>query len=98
MLSKVAKTLEFCPEYNAGPLWTSDGRSVDLGSLRIPRGLRERLADWNARYDDSKLPFELNDIAWLCEGTGLLAEVRDALTGTYTVIVTEPWWGAAPDT
>jgi hypothetical protein len=92
----VADALEFWPEYNSGPLWTGDGRSVDLDALPLPRDLRERLRRWNSRYDDSKLPYDENDVEWLYEGERLLAETRSALGSSYTVVVTEPWWGEEP--
>jgi len=84
--------LEFWPDYNAGPLWSSDGTSVDLTSLNLPRDLIQRLQSWNARYADDKLPFASNDIEWLRDGEALLDEVRAALSTTHTVVVTEPWW------
>ncbi|HSB88040.1 MAG TPA: hypothetical protein VLD86_17130, partial [Ilumatobacteraceae bacterium] len=88
--------LEFWPEYNAGPLWNSNGESVVLDSLALPDSLRHRLVGWNGRYDDSLLPFEDNDLPWLIEGRSLLAETRTALAGEYEVVVTEPWWGEQP--
>ena len=88
--------LEFWAEYNAGPLWNSNGESIALESLSLPDSLRQRLAEWNGRYDDSLLPFEENDLPWLVEERSLLAETRAALEGVYEVIVTEPWWGEQP--
>jgi hypothetical protein len=75
----VPTVLEFWPEYNSGPLWSDDGKSVDLASLGLPAELAARLAAWNARYDDSKVPLEENDRGWLNEGARLLAEVRGEL-------------------
>jgi hypothetical protein len=92
----MARVLEFWPEYNSGPLWSPDGADVDLESLGLPTDLVERLRHWNARYDDSKLPFERDDVGWLNEGTALLGEVRMALGSAYEVVVTEPWWGEEP--
>ena len=85
--------IEFWPEYDGGPLWNGDGESIDLDSLPLSDNLRSRLLDWNARYDDLKLPFESRDEVWLAEGKSLLAETRAALG---TVITTEPWWGELP--
>jgi hypothetical protein len=94
---RVLPVLEFWPDYKSGPLWSSDGRTVDLSSLGLPDDLIERLHGWNARYADDKLPFGSNDIEWLREGEALLGEVRAALSGTHTVVVTESWWGEEPD-
>jgi len=88
--------LEFWPEYHAGPFWTRAGASVDLTTLPLPDQLRVRLAAWNARYEDAKLPFESNDTEWLQEGLVLLAEARAALGGDYEVVVTEAWWDDKP--
>ena len=85
--------MEFWPEYNSGPLCSSTGAAIDLAALALPEALVQRLREWNASYDDSKLPFEQNDTAWLANGQGLLAETRKALGPDYEVIVTEPWWG-----
>jgi hypothetical protein len=92
----MAVLLEFWPEYNSGPLWTSAGGSVDLVALPLPAELRVRLQSWNARYDDSKLLHDQNDEGWLEEGKRLLAETRRALGDAYSVVVTEPWWGEEP--
>ncbi|MEQ1872169.1 MAG: hypothetical protein ABL953_00450 [Ilumatobacteraceae bacterium] len=89
--------LEFWPEYNSGPLWSLDGQSIALESLPLPHLLRERLIEWNSRYDDSLLPFEDNDVPWLAEGRALLTETRIALAGDYRVTVTEPWWDELSD-
>jgi hypothetical protein len=89
----VSQVVEFWPEYNGGPLWRNDGNSVDLASVPLSDDLRSRLLAWNARYDDSKLPFERSDEVWLAEGKRLLAETRHALRHSITVVVTEPWWG-----
>lgn len=88
--------IEFWPEYGDGPLWRADGKALDLSGLAISTDLAEALRSWNASYDDSKLPFERNDQAWLDEGTRLLVAVRVALGDEYEVVVTEPWWGEAP--
>jgi hypothetical protein len=92
----VSHIVEFWPEYNGGPLWSDDGKSVDLAALPLSHDLRSRLMAWNARYDDSKLPFETNDAAWLAEGKALLAETRHAVNDSITVVVTEPWWDEEP--
>lgn len=92
----MAIVLEFFPEYNSGPLWSSTGASIELAALALPEDLVRRLGDWNASYDDSKLPFERNDSAWLEGGRRLLAEVRQALGPDYEVVVTEPWWREDP--
>jgi hypothetical protein len=42
--------LEFWPDYGPGPLWTDDGKPVDLNSLQMDRGLVETVAAWNAAY------------------------------------------------
>jgi len=83
--------LEFWPEYNGGPLWSTDGRTVEPETLGLRPGLCEALRLWNARFDDSKLPFETHDRQWIDEGVRLLADVRAALRDV-DLIVTEPWW------
>lgn len=87
--------LEFWPEYNSGPLW-SGGASVDLDLLPMSPALRDRLRQWNARYDDSLLPFDQNDVGWLTEGRILLSELRANLGESFEIVVTEPWWGEEP--
>lgn len=89
--------LEFWLEYSSGPLWAADGQSIELDSLDLPASLRQRLADWNGRYDDSLLPFEDDDAEWLVEGRTLLADVRQSLSGLYEGVVTEPWWEEQTD-
>lgn len=91
----MAVVLEFWPEYNSGPLWTN-GASVDLAGIGLPGELRDRVVAWNALYDDSKLPFERNDEAWIREGQALLCEIREALGAAYEVVDTEPWWHETP--
>ena len=88
--------LEFWPDYGGGPLWTSEGATADLGALPLSPGLRLRLADWNGRYTEDRMPFRGNDEAWLAEGRELLAELRANLGDGYEVVVTEPWWGEEP--
>ena len=90
------RVLEFWPEYNSGPLWSDDGQSIDLDSLPLSSELRDRLRHWNARYDDSLLPFDQNDTEWLVEGRCLLTDTRASLGESYEVVVTEPWWGEGP--
>jgi hypothetical protein len=54
---RVGDVIEFWPEYGRkGPLWTRDGRSVDLASMPISDDLRARLTAWNAAYEDAKTP------------------------------------------
>ena len=88
--------LEFLPEYDGGPLWSEDGKTVDDVARAAP-DLSGRLAVWSARYDDSKLPFEQNDREWLDEGARLLTEVRVALGSDYELAVNEEWWGVQPN-
>ena len=85
------------PEYYGGPLWSEDGKTVEPTSLGLAPDLSGRLAAWNARYDDSKLPFEQNDREWLDEGARLLTEVRAALGSDYELAVNEEWWGEQPN-
>ena len=89
--------VEFWPEYDGGPLWSEDGKTVEPTSLGLAPDLSGRLAAWNARYDDSKLPFEQNDREWLDEGARLLTEVRVALGSDYELAVNEEWWGEQPN-
>ena len=92
----VTVTLEFWPDYNAGPLWTADGQQVDLASLGLSEELRRRLLEWNGQYDDKKLPFDQDDLDWLADGRELLSAVRSALGEGFAVVVSEPWWGEEP--
>ncbi|WP_183099606.1 hypothetical protein [Nocardioides pelophilus] len=89
--------LEFWPDYGPGPLWTQDGKPVDVPSLGLGDELAAQLTDWNAAYAEDKVPLEgAGDEAWLAEGRRLLGEVRAALGGRHRVVVTEPWWGEQP--
>ncbi|HWM73633.1 MAG TPA: hypothetical protein VNQ53_07825 [Nocardioides sp.] len=88
--------LEFWPDYGAGPLW-SDGKPADLASLGLGEHLRSELTEWNARYEEDNLPLRGDgDAAWLSQGRDLLCQTRAALTPTYEVVVTEPWWVERP--
>jgi hypothetical protein len=87
---------EFWPDYGPGPLWT-DGKPVDLTLLGMDRYLVERVAAWNAAYEETKVPIDgAGDDAWLTEGKRLLGAIRDALGSEYRVVVTEPWWREDP--
>lgn len=91
------KLLEFWPDYGSGPLWTEDGKPVHPRALGLSNLLAERLANWNARYGENRLPIEGDgDAAWLDEGIALLRDVRGELGPEYKVAATEPWWGEAP--
>lgn len=92
----VTITLEFWPDYNAGPLWTADGQEVDLAWLGLSEELQQRLVEWNGQYLDQKLPFDQNDLDWLGEGRELLSAVRSAVGEQFAVVATEPWWGKDP--
>jgi len=96
----VTQTLEWWPDYSGGPLWKASGRGgrqVDLGALDLPLDLAARLAAWNQRYAEDKLPVTgEGDPEWLEEGIRLLAEVRRCLAGRFDVAVSEPWWGEEP--
>jgi hypothetical protein len=93
---RVVEQLEFWPDCGGGPLWAPDGAPVDVASLPLPEDLRSRVRTWNARYEEARLPFEGNDVAWLAEGKVLLAELRHALSDRL-IVVTEPWWGKEPN-
>jgi hypothetical protein len=89
--------MEFWPDYGPGPLWTDDGKPVDLASLGVGRDLVERVAAWNAQFSEDKVPLQgTGDEVWLREGRRLLTQVREALGDQYRVVVTEPWWGEEP--
>ena len=63
-------TMEFLPDCGAGPLWTEDGKAVDLNLLGLPDELVEQLTVWNHQYAKEKVPLEgSGDTAWLGEGT-----------------------------
>lgn len=65
-----------------------------MESVILPDDLRQRLASWNSRYDDSKLSVEGGgNEDYLKEGRKLLAELRHAVADRYDVIVHEDWWG-----
>ena len=89
-------TLEFWPDYGPGPLWL-DGMAVDLHTLGLPQELACHLEAWNDQYEERKVPLEgAGDVEWLREGMSLLRRTRSALGATYSVVVTEPWWGEEP--
>jgi hypothetical protein len=92
----VTGTLEWWPDYGGGPLWQASGRGgqqVDSGALELPLDLAARLAAWNQRYAEDKLPTTGGgDPEWLEQGIRLLAEVRRCLAGRFDVAVSEPWW------
>lgn len=85
---------EFWPDYGPGPLWTEDGRPADPEALPLGDDLVRSLRDWNARYEEDRIPVEgPGDASWLGEGKVLLQRVREALGPSHEVVVTEPWWG-----
>lgn len=89
--------LEFWPEYGSGPLWSDDGKHVDLRSLDLGVDVIEELEAWNSQYAENKIPLEsLGDARWLNEGRHLLRRTREALKPDYQVVVTEPWWDENP--
>jgi hypothetical protein len=96
----VIETLEWWPDYGHGPLWKRSGRGcqqIGSGVLDLPIDLAARLAAWNQRYTEDKLPVAgKGDLQWLGQGVQLLAEVRHCLAGRFDVIVTEPWWDEEP--
>lgn len=84
--------LEFWPDYGVGPLWL-DGRSVDPTDLNLDVALAKRLRDWNARYEEWKIPLEgPGDEGWLAEGRQLLQDVRQVLSREYDIGANEDWW------
>lgn len=89
--------LEFWPDYGAGPLWSEDGKAVDLQALGLPDQLVERLTVWNGQYAEERVPLEgSGDAEWLSEGVVLLRRTRKALGSTFQIVVTEPWWDEDP--
>lgn len=89
--------LEFWPDYGPGPLWTGDGKPVELASLHLSDGLVARLAAWHARYVEDCVPVGgAGDPVWLAEGVSLLSDLRAELGSKYSVVVTEPWWHEDP--
>jgi hypothetical protein len=94
----VVIVLEFWPDYGPGPLWTDDGKPVDPSSLGVGPGLVEKVAAWNAAYEENRVPIDgPGDSAWLRHGRQLLHEIRASLGNEYRVIVTEPWWDEDPN-
>ncbi|TFB84115.1 hypothetical protein E3O44_16685 [Cryobacterium algoricola] len=93
-------TLEWWPDYGAGPLWRSSGRGgapAELESLALSDGLKNRLRDWNDGYEEEALPIDgPGKPAWLSEGITLLALARKELVGVAVILTTEPWWGETP--
>jgi hypothetical protein len=62
--------------------------------MGVPLDLAARLAAWNQRYAEDKLPVAgEGDPEWLEQGVRLLAGVRRCLAGRFDVDVSEPWWG-----
>lgn len=91
----VKQTLEFWPDYGAGPLWDLAGQAVDPLSLPLSPELSKRVVSWAAEYAEDKIPIDgPGDPAWLDEGRILLRLIRETLHETHDVIVTEPWWTA----
>jgi len=84
--------LEFWPDYGAGPLW-SGGRTVEPEDLELDPSLATRLRDWNAQYEEWKIPIDgPGDEEWLADGKRLLKEVRQALGPDYDLGANEDWW------
>lgn len=84
--------LGFWPDYGPGPLWL-DGRAVDPEDVDLDAALAKRLRDWNARYEERKIPLQgPRDEGWLGEGRLLLQDVRQALGPDYDVGANEDWW------
>lgn len=55
----MTEALEWWPDYGGGPLWKASGRGgkqVDSEALGLPLDLAVRLAAWNQRYAEDKLP------------------------------------------
>ena len=93
------RDLEWWLDYGPGPLTGARGGVVETEDLALPPDLVERLDAWNAAYSEDKLPIDgPGDEVWLAAGRQLLADVRIALAGRYSVSVTEPWWGEEPST
>jgi len=84
--------LEFWPDYGAGPLWLG-GRAVEPEDLELDPSLATRLRDWNARYEEWKIPLDgPGDEEWLAEGRQLLQDVRQVLGPAYELGANEDWW------
>ncbi len=75
------------------PLLWRGGSAVPLHTLPMEANLRKRLEAWVSHYDDDRLPFDgVGDVDWIREGQQLLAAVKEAMNGTHSVAVEEPWW------
>jgi hypothetical protein len=85
--------LEFWPDYGGALLWTG-GVRIDPNELPIPAALAVQAAQWIARYDDTKLPWEpTRDEAWLDEGRRLFEALRDELwTSGIELVAGEDHW------
>ena len=93
-------TIEWWPDYGPGPLWRRTGRGgvpAEFESLALSSELKEKLTDWNARYEEDAVPIDgPGNPVWLAEGISLLDLARKELAGQAVILVTEPWWGEAP--
>lgn len=71
------KRLEFWPDCGPGPLWSNEGKPVDLESLGISSELAERVRLWNSQYGENRIPLDgPGDTEWLAEAVGLLCNLR----------------------
>src|SRR5688572_27675917 len=50
--------LEFWPDYGPGPVWTDDGKPVDLAQLGVDPDLVAEVAEWNGAYSEDKVPID----------------------------------------
>jgi hypothetical protein len=92
----VTETLEWWPDYGGGPLWKVSGRGgqqADSGALDLPPDLAARLAAWNQRYAEDKLPITGNgDPEWLEQGvSGCSQKSVAARRADSTSVISEPW-------
>ncbi|MEQ7011332.1 hypothetical protein ABN028_34720 [Actinopolymorpha sp. B17G11] len=85
--------IEWWPEHGSGQMWV-DRVAVESASL-LPEELASRVIAWNDAFvDEDMLPIDgPGDAVWLAEGKQLLASVREALSESHKIVVTEPWWG-----
>jgi hypothetical protein len=74
------------------------GTARRSGIVGISSELVEQVRSWDSQYEEDRIPLNgPGDAEWLAEGVGLLRQLRTDLGDDFDLVVTEPWWGEAPD-
>jgi hypothetical protein len=90
--------LEWWPDYGNELFWLRNGRGgkrILIENLQLSATLQDALRRWVALYDDERLSAG-DQSEWIIEGIRLLAESRAELSGRFSIVVTEPYWGEQP--